>query len=1000
MNKLRLIATFMIFLVLSLPVYASISLRTYNSDGVEGFRRETGDTITVEATIDQQSIAPSQVRLANYQFDNCTTVGSNSVCTFTSPNNVYGGEYSFEVTHAGESADGSFISDDTPPDVQAVNVHQQTDGVYVKYKIFEHAYSSVCGRLDRIEYTVDGQTIDTKTQGLELKHNCKFPLNDSNPKGEDEHRLTIPSTGLKEICVVAYDVVGNSGELCKDFYVDHSAPVASNLEIHDSNGLLKYIAPKRGTIMVDVKFTVKEEYLKVITGDLSDLTEVSALKSGLRNLEPTCYPQNCSGTCACEFKNVPMQRPSAGTVNINLHMEDDSENKVDQVPSYTFILDDVAPQVKSVETIVFQGTNYVNQPYNVVRVTLEEAGSGFNQQKVFLDLSPFMTGDRERVYPTECNQQGAEWVCEWRGVTAYELTENLQKTPLTLAYPSQDDAGNMVEGGDSSVTLDKEYPVVDSYNVRAVGALGEFPSQYPKSGDTIVVIVKAEDTLPVTAYADFSQVAQVRGYHKTDCTYENQVSTCTWERVGPLYSGPLFNQPVNLVLVDLVGNNNSEQIYINISGVEGQVSDYWSINSGDPSPARIDKQVLNFVPFKVYFPTNLSGPPSVEPISVKLVDCDGETGFLDLNRDDLALPDLLGAPGKQFYTKFNLREGTAPTTSTLTFNCTFRIISRTDFGYISQPEIDSEEFTINFYNSELGTIDDEIQEKIDEEKDSWLVKGGWITSINKVIEYIKKSCQVIQMFDNVRSIIRGIDSILDPLRATPAERVAKVFSFLDSKTGKVFEKIYNKLGETCYFISCSTKSKYYPGAKIKEWFAKWQGLPLAKAFGLKKASVDDFVKPEDSIIISLATICLPGVFYNLNKYRQVECAHIYCMESQIPAGLPAYYCDRLKATQMCKYFYGEIFQLIPIAQFVDYVFNFIKDAIRDPIILLGIGWAYLCDHLREGSGIATALCLKPKDLAKAAQAIDALFVSKTWKSIKFGSVDYCKLIEESEEGEE
>jgi len=86
----------------------------------------------------------------------------------------------------------------------------------------------------------------------------------------------------------------------------------------------------------------------------------------------------------------------------------------------------------------------------------------------------------------------------------------------------------------------------------------------------------------------------------------------------------------------------------------------------------------------------------------------------------------------------------------------------------------------------------------------------------------------------------------------------------------------------------------------------------------------------NSIIMAAKTGCWPAVIYNADKWRQTECAYLYCMKVASYTGTDISTCDKAKFAQQCTMIVGEFAQSIPIAREVtsymdnakDYVSNF------------------------------------------------------------------------------
>ena len=136
--------------------------------------------------------------------------------------------------------------------------------------------------------------------------------------------------------------------------------------------------------------------------------------------------------------------------------------------------------------------------------------------------------------------------------------------------------------------------------------------------------------------------------------------------------------------------------------------------------------------------------------------------------------------------------------------------------------------------------------------------------------------------------------------------------------------------------------------------------------------------------------------YNLEKARNIECAYIYCIETQVPSGYPAFNCDALRAEQWCKYVWGEIFNIIPFAQFIDYVIDGIKEMLMNPLkTIISIGLP-ACSALDIGSFWLTTLgntCRIGYAVSELASAVSQ-FISfgTTWSGVVSEHRDFCSMV--------
>ena len=149
---------------------------------------------------------------------------------------------------------------------------------------------------------------------------------------------------------------------------------------------------------------------------------------------------------------------------------------------------------------------------------------------------------------------------------------------------------------------------------------------------------------------------------------------------------------------------------------------------------------------------------------------------------------------------------------------------------------------------------------------------------------------------------------------------------------------------------------------------------------------------KDNLLVSSVGLCIPGIIYNLEKMGQIQCRYIYCLENEVPAGIPVDVCETLKSQMWCKYGFGEAMNFIPYLSVFDVVLQTIKTFIQDPVgSAMSIAWnicAIKCPVSSAGAGTCSAVTI-------------TLFIFEQWMNIenalsekKTIDKDYCSLIED------
>lgn|GEM_PF-4489546 len=94
---------------------------------------------------------------------------------------------------------------------------------------------------------------------------------------------------------------------------------------------------------------------------------------------------------------------------------------------------------------------------------------------------------------------------------------------------------------------------------------------------------------------------------------------------------------------------------------------------------------------------------------------------------------------------------------------------------------------------------------------------------------------------------------------------------------------------------------------------------------------DDALNPRNSLLLSAASLCLPGVFYNLDKYRQINCKYILCLENVTTAGGDLSVCDESKSQAWCLTIWGEVFEVLGPARVLGVISQQIRNLFANAI---------------------------------------------------------------------
>ena len=114
-------------------------------------------------------------------------------------------------------------------------------------------------------------------------------------------------------------------------------------------------------------------------------------------------------------------------------------------------------------------------------------------------------------------------------------------------------------------------------------------------------------------------------------------------------------------------------------------------------------------------------------------------------------------------------------------------------------------------------------------------------------------------------------------------------------------------------------------------------LPTAKTIEDVTNTCGTPVNVKDSLIMSVVTICIPGILEKVKEWKEISCEASVCKYNAIKGGVDPSFCEKQKEYKFCKFVWGEIFSVPPLA-IIEVYKDMIKNLIANPIgILYGVG---------------------------------------------------------------
>ncbi|MBW2995644.1 hypothetical protein KY312_04790, partial [Candidatus Woesearchaeota archaeon] len=389
---------------------------------------------------------------------------------------------------------------------------------------------------------------------------------------------------------------------------------------------------------------------------------------------------------------------------------------------------------------------------------------------------------------------------------------------------------------------------------------------------------------------------------------------------------------------------NTTDIEILDSDIELANPDYWAVSRAIVSkPGALDRQTTQLARQRMYFDVDFSTSENIELVSAELASCRGETEYLE------------SAYMRGEYIVLELGSFNSEEIEKLEFDCTINLYTRRGKKVTFNPEVENVNLTVNFYNFGLGGVATNLAEKIDKEKKK-VETGFWgaIGDLEMFMSYVRILCSFVNVAVYVNKMINFANAGLEGLRNTAFGSPAAIAGCAALEGTNVgISSVVGFMQDVCLFVSCS------PNPKLGR-YAAYQGIilnmynawTLKGPFGMAKTT-----SLYDNLILSTAGLCVPGMIYNLNKLRQIQCRYIYCLENEVPTGIATIEsCRELKDYQECKYVWGEVFQFITFVPVLDAAAAFLKSFLTDPVGIIRAIIVYGCVLWCPASNSKTTLC--------------------------------------------
>ncbi len=119
--------------------------------------------------------------------------------------------------------------------------------------------------------------------------------------------------------------------------------------------------------------------------------------------------------------------------------------------------------------------------------------------------------------------------------------------------------------------------------------------------------------------------------------------------------------------------------------------------------------------------------------------------------------------------------------------------------------------------------------------------------------------------------------------------------------------------------------------------------------------------PKNSLVLSVLTLCLPGILEKINDYQQIRCQEIVCQYEAVKIGVDPTFCAKQKGYQTCTQITGEIFNL-PFLNTIKMIKDAISNLLSNPNpggLLWSIGAIAARKYVTAACTTSTIACKSP-----------------------------------------
>lgn len=567
---------------------------------------------------------------------------------------------------------------------------------------------------------------------------------DMCPKPQNYFLNNIYLYDVNEELVDTVQVRSRCDEEHIELVTDITPPIISNLRITYRDGReLEWLSGRNDeiSVLVDIFDDGSGLRLNTVKADLSALNTDSSYAS----LPKTSCEEN-EDVYVCKW-DVNFNQDS-GTLALTFTAADNANNKAVEELHYIILVDDNGPVINSLKSdYAYKGKYFIGKNARITASITEEE-SGLNKANMYLDLGAVGSGNR--VKAESCT---GGWSCYWN--TGANSGDG---STVNIGAYGEDDLGNKADRISREFTVD----ITEPTNME-VSTKPEFPTYK----DELIFHVNVTEKNLMKVEVNTTKISETGAVKLMDCNEDllDPIKYICYLDVGDLKTEHM-EADVEIIATDAAGNKLIKKHKVTIYTLDTRTKpDFFGIGDIDFVPSFIDKQAASEMPISVFISPELKAKEEYSirnpTIMSKAVDCSGtehlsNTGYL--------LNEYTDRPYIGVKTATSI---TGIDEELFEINCTLTLRVQAGKYVYHLPEEEGVVVNVPLYNIPLGTITENVLDKIEEsaERLNKLDKkiDDW-EDFNKILNTLCTIAESIALIDSVLqavlTIIEGVACVI------------------------------------------------------------------------------------------------------------------------------------------------------------------------------------------------------------------------------------------------